>query len=187
MMSHVLQVVEDWFSSFSGYLTQETHLKVIGVIVSVVSVWVAFQNMKENRFKRRAAEDEKRKAEQELAEAVRDQVVERRVQELKLQLANDVLGIRWTLSRKYERTFFLFLVLYGVLGLYMKYSLDQIRAANATASAASTKAQTAIELATPKQQSPPESSVESKKQKSNGRLTLPKKEVPRPSEPSQHD
>jgi cadmium resistance protein CadD (predicted permease) len=186
-MWHVIQVLEDWFSWVSAYLTQETHLKVIGVIVSVLSVWVAFQNMKENRFKRRAAEDEKRKAEQELAEAERDQVVERRVQELKLQLANDMLSIRWTLSRKYERTVFLFLVLYAVLGLYMRYSLNQIRAANATASAAATKAQTAIELATPKQQSPSESSVESKKPKSKGKLTLPKKEIPHTNEPSQHD
>jgi hypothetical protein len=184
-MWHVLQVLENWFSSLSEYLTQENHLKVIGVIVSVLTLWVAFQNMKENRFKRRAAEEEKRKAEQELDEAVRDQVVERRLQELKLQLANDVLSIRWTLSRKYERTFLLFLVLYGVLGLYMKYSLDRIKAANATASAASTKAQAAIELATPKPRSSSEASVESGKAKSKGRLPSPTKEVPHSIEPSQ--
>ena len=186
-MWHVIQVLEDWVSSVSGYLTQENHLKVIGVIVSLLGVWVAFQNMKENRFKRRAAEDEKRKAEQELAEAERDQVVERRVQELKLQLASDVLSIRWTLSRKYERTVFLFLVLYAGLGLYMKYSLNQIRTANATASAASVKAQTAIDLATPKQQSSSAPSVEPKKPKGKGKLTPPKKEAPASSEPPQQD
>jgi hypothetical protein len=65
-----------------------------------------------------AAEEEKRKAEQELDEAERGQAVERSLQELKSQLANDVLSSRWTLSRKEERTFLLFLMLYGVLGLY---------------------------------------------------------------------
>jgi len=186
-MWHVIQVLKDQFLSVSGYLTQETPLKVIGVLVSLLSVWVAFQNMRENRFKRRVAEEDKKKAEEELAKAERDQVVERRVQELKLQLANDVLSIRWTLTRKYERTVFLFLVLYAVLGLYMKYSLDQIRAANTTASAASAKAQTAIELATPKQQPPSEPSAESRKPKSKGKVTSPKKEIPQPSKPSQQN
>ena len=183
-MGHIIQLFEDLFSSLARYFAAEEHLKVIGVVVSVLSLWVAFQNMKENRFKRKAAEDEQRKAEQELAEAEREQVAERRLQELKLQLANDVLSIRSTLSRKYGRTFLLFLLLYVALGLYMKYSLDQIRTANATASAASAKAQTAIDLATPKQSSS-QTIVKPGNTKTNGRRPSPKKKAPPTIEPSQ--
>jgi hypothetical protein len=71
-----------------------------------------------------------------------------------------------------------------MLGLYMKYSLDQIRTANATALAASAKAQTAINLATPKQSSLP-STVNPQNGSPNGKRPSSKKENPRPVEQSQ--
>jgi Mg2+/citrate symporter len=181
-MQPTIQWIENLASSILRFLSTDQNLKAIGLVVSVLSLLVGFQSLRENRRKRLAAEEEKRKAEKELEATRQNQDTERRLQELKLQLANDVLSIRSTMSRKYERTFFLFLVLYAVLGLYMKNNLDRLRTAKETATAASEKAQTAIDLATPKQ--PVSPSVVKSGNGSSKRKHAPSKsnETPRPNE-----
>jgi hypothetical protein len=179
-MEQAVQFMENLGSSVMRYLTAEEHLKAISLIVSILSVWIAFQSMKENRVKQKLAAGEKRKAEKELA----DSKTERGIQKLKLLLAQDVFSIRSTLTRKYLWTFVLFLFLYGLLGLYMKYNVDQLRSANAAASAASVKAQTAIDLATPKQPSPP-SSVKPANGNTQRKRSSAKKGTPRSVEEPQ--